>query len=108
MVAVSTSVKRLDLDKVLGPAIAAIPGYLGEAAVDALSAGGSDWPVRTGLSKAGFGVEVDGDRATITNSVDYAPYVEARTGAGSRTVQDQLERIIADADARLQQDLDRR
>ena len=47
----------------------------------------SDWPVRTGASKRGFGFEQSDDEVRITNTTDYAVYVEARTGI----VRDTLE-----------------
>ena len=95
-----------DLDALIPPAVEAVPGVIGAAAVDSLQAGDSDWPVDTGLSKASFGFAVHGDRAEITNSTDYAGGVEIGTGAAESTLRRDLPRIAQEVDNFIQGMLD--
>ena len=67
---------------------------MGKEAVNQLQSYGSDWPVRTGKSKAGFGSRTRRDVVQITNTEEYALYVEERSHAAERTVRRGLSSII--------------
>ena len=49
------------------------------------------WPVLTGDSLRGLGAEARGDEVAITNMEPYGPYVEARTGAARRTLDQAID-----------------
>lgn len=92
---------RPKIGEEVGEFVAHSPHLLGHYAVRELQAHGSDWPVKTGLSKASFGHSVYANRATITNTTNYAKYVEQRTGAAFDTISRNLDRIKEKADEEL-------
>ena len=71
---------------------APFPGVVGRQALTALQGPTSLWPVRTGFSKASFGVQGERNRVIIINDAEsasgfgYPAIVEARTHAAERTL----------------------
>ena len=68
----------------------------GERAVELLQSGNSEWPVRTGRSKAGFSYREENGDAIITNDQDYAVHIEERTGVAYDTLTAE-EQAVADS-----------
>ena len=101
MVSVRLAFDIPKIRRLVEDALEETPHDLGAAAVDALSGPSSQWPEKTGRSSAGFGFEVDGRKARITNTEYYAPFVETTTKAGTKTLRRGSNQIIDDVDGEL-------
>ena len=72
----------------------------GERAIQLLQSEQSEWPVRTGRSKAGFAYRADNGDVIITNDQDYAVHIEERQGAAFDTLsaeEQEIAEVIAEA-----------
>ena len=79
---------------------------LAEGVIDEVQSSSSKWPVRTGNSKYGFGYDVRGDTVTITNTQDYAVFVEERRGVVSDILRNNEPDLLHLAEQRLEKVLD--
>lgn len=97
-----------DLSVIFGDILEQAPDLFGEESVNALMAGASLWPVRTGLSKRSFGYSRVNMDVRITNSArsprgyPYPVDVEARTGLAERTLRGSINEIVERVDARIE------
>ena len=79
------------------------PRVVGEQFLDTIQGPFSPWPVKTGLSKASFYIDIDGNTVLLQNLTDYAHIVEERQGKARQTWdefvdrQELKERIIEEA-----------
>ena len=89
---------RPNIPEIVNEYVQVMPQLLGKYAVQELQGPGSDWPVRTGFSRASFGYAVHGERVEIVNSADYAEHVEERTGAAEDTLDRTIDIIAENAD----------
>ena len=95
--------KMPDLEGLKDKAFGELPDATGQWVVSEVQRGAL-WPSDTGASKAGFGYQIRDGAASITNTQDYAPYVEARTQAVLTTIQDNdsdlagaLDKVVQEA-----------
>lgn len=65
------------------------------------------WPVDTGFSKRNFGYRIVKNNVEITNRADYAIYVEERTGAVLRTLEDYSEQYTRPLDLYIESQWDK-
>lgn len=93
------------LQRTVEPVIPLVQVAAEQAALEALIAPSSLWPVDTGFSIAGFFFVGQGDKAVLGNRADYAQSLEDRHAYAARTLDEAAIQIAQFADGAASQAL---